>query len=95
MEMTPDSAELIKTALTVTGGIAAALLAGRLTRRSQKESAHITALTNLVDQLQEERKEAKDEARQIPKWRRYAQRLRSQIYKLGGEPVDADSELEL
>lgn len=93
--MTPDSAEVLKTALTVAGGIAAALLTGWLTRRSQKESASITALTNLVDQLQEERDSAVKTSKQVPLWRRYAQRLRGQIYRLGGEPDDADPELEL
>jgi len=94
--MTPEaSADLLKTALTIAGGIAAALLTGRLTRKSQKESAHITALTNLVDQLQEERAAADLKAKQVPMWRRYAQKLRSQIYKLGGEPEDAHPDLEL
>lgn len=94
--MTPEtSADLLKTVLTVAGGIGAALLTGKLTRKSQKESAHITALTNLVDQLQEEVVRAKSDVKQIPLWRRYAQRLRGQIYKLGGEPHEADPELEL
>jgi hypothetical protein len=94
--MTPEaSADLLKTVLTIVGGIGAAALTGRLTRKSQKESAHITALTNLVDQLQEERAAADLKAKQVPMWRRYAQKLRSQIYKLGGEPEDADPNLEL
>lgn len=94
--MTPeDSADLIKTFLTIAGGIGAAVLTGRLTRKSQKESAHITALTNLVDQLQEEAAKAKTDAKQVSLWRRYAQKLRGQIYKLGGEPAEADPELEL
>lgn len=94
--MTPEaSADLVKTVLTVVGGVGAALLTGRLTRKSQKESAHITALTNLVDQLQEERDKAKADVKQIPMWRRYAQKLRGQIYKLGGEPAEADPDLEL
>lgn len=90
-----DSAELLKTVLTVAGGIAAALLTTLFARRSQKESSHIAALTNLVDQLQEERDTSKKDAKQVPLWRRYAQRLRGQIYALGGQPVEADSELEL
>jgi hypothetical protein len=93
--MTSDIVDFLKTALTVVGAIAAAALTGSLARRSQKESAHITALTDLVDQLQEERLEAKSEARQIPLWRRYAQRLRAQIYELGGRPTEADDRLEL
>lgn len=94
--MAPElSMDLLKTALTLAGGVAAAALTGWLTRKSQKESAHITALTNLVDQLQEERAAADLRAKQIPLWRRYAQKLRSQIYRLGGEPEDADPNLEL
>lgn len=94
--MGPDfSADLLKTALTIAGGVGAAFLTGWLTRKSQKESSHIIALTSLVDQLQEERDEAKKDAKQIPLWRRYAQRLRGQVYRLGGEPEDADPNLEL
>lgn len=94
--MPPDSStELLKLVIPLLGGIAAAVLTGTFARRSQKESAQITALTNLVDQLQEERAEAKRDAKQVPLWRRYAQRLRSQIYQLGGQPADADPELEL
>lgn len=94
--MTPEaSADLLKTVLTIIGGIGAAALTGKLTRTSQKESAHITALTNLVDQLQEEAAKAKADVKQISLWRRYAQKLRGQIYKLGGEPHEADAELEL
>lgn len=93
--MSAELAEFLKTALTVGGAILAAILTGILTRTSQKESAQITALTNLVDQLQEERDHAKSDAKQIPLWRRYAQRLRGQIYKLGGVPEDPDERLEL
>lgn len=94
--MTPEaSADLLKTVLTIAGGVGAAALTGWLTRRSQKESAHISALTNLVDQLQEERATADARAKQVPMWRRYAQKLRGQIYRMGGEPVDADPDLEL
>lgn len=93
--MSAELSEFLKTALTVGGAILAAILTGILTRASQKESAQITALTNLVDQLQEERDHAKSDAKQIPLWRRYAQRLRGQIYKLGGVPEDPDERLEL
>lgn len=94
--MAPElSADILKTVLTIAGGVGAAALTGWLTRRSQKESAHITALTNLVDQLQEERVVSETKAKQVPMWRRYAQQLRQQIYRLGGEPVDADPNLEL
>lgn len=89
------SMDLLKTVLTIAGGVGAAFLTGFLTRKSQKESSHITALTSLVDQLQEEVARAKTDAKQVPLWRRYAQKLRSQIYRLGGEPEDADPNLEL
>jgi len=90
-----ELAEFLKTALTVGGAMAAAWLTAWLTRQSQKESVQITALTNLVDQLQEERDHAKADAKQVPLWRRYAQTLRRQIYKLGGVPEDPDERLEL
>lgn len=93
--MSNELAEFLKTALTVGGAIIAGLLTAWFTRLSQKESAQITALTTLIDQLQEERDHAKADAKQIPLWRRYAQALRGQIYKLGATPVDPDKELEL
>lgn len=93
--MSPDAWEFIKAALTVLGAVAAGAFSSWLLRRSQKESAQITLLTNLVDQVQEEREGWKAEARQVPLWRRYAMRLRQQIYGLGGVPVEADKELEL
>jgi hypothetical protein len=93
--MSTELAEFLKTALTVGGAMVAAWLTAWLTRLSQKESTQITALTSLIDQLQEERDSAKKEAKQIPLWRRYTQSLRKQIYKMGGSPVDPDKELEL
>lgn len=93
--MSTELAEFLKTALTVGGAILAAVLTSWFTRQSQRESVQITALTNLVDQLQEERDHARKDAKQVPLWRRYAQRLRKQIYKLGAEPEDPDKELEL
>lgn len=93
--MSTELAEFLKTGLTVGGAVLAAWLTAILTRASQKESVQITALTNLVDQLQEERDAAKSDAKQIPLWRRYAQRLRKQIYGLGATPEDPDKELEL
>lgn len=94
--MGPDaSLDLLKTLLTIAGGIGAAFLTGWLTRKSQKESSHIKLLTNLVDQLQEERDTAVASCKQVPLWRRYALHLRNQIYRLGGEPVDADPNLDL
>lgn len=73
----------------------AAWLTAWLTRQSQKESTQITALTSLIDQLQEERDHAVTQVKQIPLWRRYTQALRKQIYKLGATPEDPDKELEL
>ncbi|AOZ65126.1 hol-like chemotaxis [Arthrobacter phage Greenhouse] len=79
--------DVIKTAVTVLGSGAAMWLVAKLTRRSQQESSQITLLTNLIDQLQEERNEAKKQAAQVPLWRRYAQGLRGQVYRLK-EQVD-------
>lgn len=95
MVVSTELAEFLKTALTVGGAVLAAFLTAILTRASQKESTQITALTNLVDQLQEERDHAITQAKQVPLWRRYTQRLRKQIYKLGHIPEDPDKELEL
>lgn len=93
--MSPELSDFLKTFLTVVGAVSAAWLTAWLTRQSQRESTQITALSSLVDQLQEERDLAKGEARQVPLWRRYAQRLRQQIYGLGGIPVEAEKELDL
>lgn len=87
--------DFVKTALTVAGAVSAAWLTAWLTRQSQKESSQITVLSSLVDQLQEERDRADERARQVPLWRRYAQRLRGQIYRLGAVPEDPDERLEL
>lgn len=93
--MNPDAWAFIQAALTVAGAVVVGVFSSWLLRRSQKESAQINLLTNLVDQVQEERDNAKAEAKQVPLWRRYAGRLRQQIYGLGGVPVEADKELEL
>lgn len=93
--MSPEAWEFLKTAVTGLGALGVGMLSSWLVRRSQKESAQITLLTSLVDQVQEERDKAVETARQVPLWRRYAQRLRAQIYGLGGAPVEADKELEL
>ncbi|ALY09978.1 hol-like chemotaxis [Arthrobacter phage Pumancara] len=87
--------DAVKTLVTVLGSGAAMWLVAKLTRKSQKESSQITLLTNLIDQVQEERKIAVDQAKQIPLWRRYSQGLRGQVYRLhdqvarlGEEPVE-------
>ncbi|ALY09427.1 hol-like chemotaxis [Arthrobacter phage Nubia] len=87
--------DVIKTAVTVLGSGAAMWLVAKLTRKSQQESSQINLLTNLIDQLQEERNEAKKQAAQIPMWRRYAMRLRGQIHRLNETPVEAEEGLEL
>lgn len=87
--------ELFKTILTVGGAVVVGGLTGWLNRKSQKESTQINLLTALVKVLQEERDTAVTASKQIPLWRRYAQKLRGQIYRLNAEPVEADKELEL
>lgn len=93
--MSQEAWEFLKTVVGGLGALGVGMLSSWLLRRSQKESAQITLLTSIVDQVQEERDKAVETARQVPLWRRYAQRLRSQIYGLGGVPVEADKELEL
>lgn len=93
--MSSELWEFVKAALTLLGALAAGVISSWLLRISQKESSQITLLTNLVDQIQEERDKHERDAKQIPMWRRYAQRLRSQIYGLGGQPVEPDKDLEL
>lgn len=93
--MGPEVWEVAKALLTGMGAIAVGVLSSWLVRKSQKESSQITLLTNLIDQVQEERDAAVKQARQIPLWRRYAARLRQQIYSLHGVPVEADKELDL
>jgi hypothetical protein len=97
--MGSDLLELGKAVLTIVGAIAAAWLTARFNRKSQQESTQITLLTAVMNTVQEERDKAvlKEQATaaQIPRWRRYVQRLHRQIYTLGGTPEDADAELEL
>src|SRR4029453_14248130 len=88
--------DVIKTAVTVLGSGAAMWLVAKLTRKSQQESSQITLLTNLIDQLQEERNAAVATAKQVPLWRGYAKGLRGQVYRLteqvnrlGETPVEA------
>lgn len=91
----PESLEVLKVILTVLGGVVAAVITSRLTRASQRESSQIVLLTNLIDQVQEERDQAKEDAKQVPLWRRYAHKLRNQILKLGGIPEEPSDKLEL
>lgn len=93
--MGPEVWEVAKALLTGAGAIAVGVLSSWLVRKSQKESSQITLLTNLIDQVQEERDAAVKQARQVPLWRRYAAQLRRQIYGLHGVPVEPDKELDL
>lgn len=93
--MSSEWGEIFKTILTVGGAVLVGGLTGWLNRKSQKESTQINLLTALVKTLQEERDTAVKSSKQIPMWRRYAQRLRGQLYRLNVEPVEADKELEL
>lgn len=87
--------EIFKTLLTVGGAAVVGVLTGWLNRKSQKETTQINLLTSLVKTLQEERDTAVASSKQIPLWRRYAQKLRGQLYRLGAEPIEPDEKLEL
>lgn len=103
-------AEVLKAVLTLAGAVGVAWLTGRFTRKSQQESSNISLLTNLIDQLQEERDLAvrtKDAAVAVEaektaaavvtvsRFRRYCRRLRHQIYELGGRPHEAEEDLDV
>lgn len=98
--------DLLKVLLTVSGGIAAAFITARLSRRSQAESNNIVEANgiverynkltaDLVEQKNEAIAESKHRGKQISLWRRYAHDLRAQIYQLGGKPAEADEDLEI
>lgn len=106
--MTPEHWETIRAILILLGGLATGVVTSRTVRKSQKESSQITLATDLINQVQEERDHAVSqlaEANAIIKdmnksatlregwWRIYTRRLRSQIYKLGGEPIEPDDQL--
>lgn len=99
-------ADLLVGALTVMGGIGAALITSRFTRRSQSESNKISEANGIVERYDQltaalasegTRKDARVTflERQVSLWRRASQRWRSQIYQLGGKPEDAPPDLEL
>ena len=87
------------------GGMGAAYITSRFTRRSQAESNKINEANGLVERynaftlaIQSERVHDRERnrhlERQVSLWRRWAQQLRGQVYRLGGEPVNAPDELE-
>lgn len=91
---------------TVAGGGIAAYVTARLARRSQMESNKINEANGLVERYDtftaaiqadraHDRSAAAEARKQISLWRRYAQQLRGQIYRLGGVPDDAPAELDL
>lgn len=98
--------DLLKVLLTVSGGIVAAFITARLSRRSQAETNKVveangiverynTLTADLVRQKDEALAESKHRGKQISLWRRYAHDLRAQIYQLSGKPAEADENLEL
>lgn len=102
----PHIWDLIKNILVVSGGIAAALVTARLGRKSQAEANSISEANGLVERyntltegVQKERdaavisKAASD--KQVSLWRRYASKLRGQIYAAGLTPVEPDEALDL
>lgn len=104
--MTAEHWETIRAVLILFGGLATGIVTSRTVRKSQKESTQITLLTNLIDQLQEERdkavkeKDTEKDARkaaeaEVPKWRKFARKLRQQLYKLGVDPVEPEDNLDI
>lgn len=102
----PNTWDLIKSALVVLGGIAAAFVTARLGRKSQAEANSISEANGLVERydkltkgLQAERDAAaegeKSKDRQISIWRRYAYALRQQLHAVGVVPAEAPNELDL
>lgn len=89
----------------VAGGVGAAWVTSRFTRKSQAESNKINEANGLVERynaftlaIQSERVHDRERNRhletQVSLWRRWAQQLRGQVYRLGGEPVNAPEDLE-
>ena len=95
--MTPEHWETVRAILILLGGLATGVVTSRTVRKSQKESSQITLATDLINQVQEERDNTKldnktltDENKML---RRHVRQLRSQIYELGGKPVEPDEKL--
>lgn len=104
--MAPEHWETIRAVLILLGGLATGIVTSKTVRKSQRESSQITLLTNLIDQLQEERDNAVSRAdreqaareaaeKQIPLWRRFARQLRQQLYRLGAEPTEPGDDLDI
>lgn len=102
----PGFIDFLKIVLTVTGGIAAAFITARLSRKSQAESNRVEEANSIVERYNKLTADLvlqKDTAveenqflrKQVSLWRRYAHNLRAQIYGLHGVPVEADENLEL
>lgn len=106
--MESEQWETVRAILILLGGLATGVVTSRTTRKSQKESSQITMASDLINQVQEERDHAvkeRDEANAVIRslgevstkregmWRSYTRRLRAQIYKLGGEPIDPSDDL--
>lgn len=95
--MTAEHWETIRAILIVLGGLATGVVTSRVTRKSQKESSNIALATDLINQVQEERNDLKTDNKDLiaenKMFRRYVRQLRSQIYELGGKPVEPDEKL--
>jgi hypothetical protein len=95
--MTAEHWETIRAVLILLGGLATGVVTSRTVRKSQKESSQITLATDLINQIQEERdrSDVRVDAseRREGLWRTYTRKLRAQIYKMGGEPVEPPDEL--
>jgi hypothetical protein len=95
--MTPEHWETIRAVLILLGGLATGVVTSRTVRKSQKESSQITLATDLINQVQEERDTTKLDNKELSEenkmLRRYVRQLRSQIYELGGKPVEPDEKL--
>lgn len=106
--MTAEHWETIRAILILLGGLATGVVTSKTVRKSQKESSQITLATDLINQIQEERDTKATDLRSANltidqlrneavirdrRVRTYIRKLRSQIYKLGGEPIEPDEDL--
>lgn len=95
--MTPEHWETVRAILILLGGLATGVVTSRTVRKSQKESSQITLATDLINQVQEEREVTKTDNKALTEenkmLRRYVRQLRSQVYELGGKPVEPDEKL--
>jgi len=95
--MTPEHWETIRAVLIMVGGLVTGVVTSKVTRKSQKESSQIALATDLINQVQEERDTTKLDNKALVEenkmLRRYTRQLRSQVYELGGKPVEPDEKL--